>query len=81
MIELDNMRERPCDLDRAEIIRRVVDDIEAICTETIELEADSLDLFDNNRLEYDAGLELLDRLAIVWAQIDNIRRIINCYRS
>lgn len=76
MIEPGNMRERPHDLDREEIIRRVVDDIEAMCTETIELEADSLDLLDNNRLEYDAGVEILDRVVIAAEQIDIIRGII-----
>lgn len=76
MIVPGNIRERPRGLDRAEIIRRVVDNSVTTCTETIELEMVALDLLGNSRLEDGAALEILDRLAIARAQIDIITRII-----
>lgn len=76
MIVPGNIRERPRGLDRAEIIRRVVDNSVTMCTETIELEMAALDLPGNSRLEEGAAFEILDRLAIARAQIDIITRVI-----
>lgn len=76
MIVPGNIRERPRGLDRAEIIRRVVDNSVAMCTETIEVEMAAIDLPGISRLEDGAALEILDRIAIARAQIDIIMRII-----
>lgn len=76
MIVPGNMRERPRGLDRAALIQRVINNSVTMCTESIDLEMAALDLLGNSRLEEGAALEILDRLAIVRAQIDIISRII-----
>lgn len=76
MIVPGNIRERPRGLDRAALIQRVINESVTMCTESTDLEMATLNLQGISRLEEGAALEILDRLAIVRAQIDIVSRII-----